>query len=173
MARDLRRQFEDLQAETFLDNLIVARFHVLFLLGIGIEHLALAKFLFAGPLANGDVDIPSFAIAVDHERNGGARSDVRHEIGQRRFRRHCAVVDRQDDIARLKAGALGRLARLDRLHEFAAIAFKAERCGDIFRHRLDLHTQITALDLNAVTQLRDDWFCNFSGNGKADPDAAT
>ena len=172
LARDLTREREHLQAEVVLDHRIVARLHRILVLRIGIELLLLAQFLFRRAPADGQIDAAGFTVADQFDRDGRAGPDIGDKEGQRLFRRHILAVDLRHDVASLDAGLFGRFAGLDRLDEFTALLRNAQRCSQIVGHRLDLHTQITAFDFHAVTQLLHDRRGDLGGDGKADAHAA-
>ena len=172
LACNRRGQGHYLQAEILFNHFAVTGDHVLFRLGIGVEHLALAQFLLARTLADRHIESPALSIAQDDDRDHRAWGDIRDKIRQRLVGRNIAAVDRQHDVARFDASAGRSLARLHHLNDLAAIAGQAKRGCQVVRYRLDLDTQIATLDLHTANQLVDNRLGRFGRNGKADADAA-
>src|SRR5690606_39417131 len=78
-----------------------------------------------------------------------------------------APVDRDDHVAGLEPGLLGRGPRLDLRDQRAALDVEVERLRQRRRHRLDVHAEPAAADLAVLDQLLHDAAGHVRRHGEA------
>ena len=81
-------------------------------------------------------------------------------------------IERQNDVALLKAGSRTRAVRRNDGHESALLAVQAEARRDRRCHLLDLYSKPAAADLAVLLELGRDCLRNVGRHRKADADAS-